>query len=87
MPKGDGWADAVEVPILESVERWTDIKLEDGSAVRVKTVVLSAARLEGQYDGDGNPLYALRAHNVMAVTDAPERLRKQNALSPPKEVQ
>jgi hypothetical protein len=70
-----GPAEAVEVGVSEAVERWTDIKLEDGSSLRIKAVILGALRVEGQYDQDGNPLYMIKANQVMTVS-APDHLRK-----------
>jgi hypothetical protein len=68
-------ADAVEVGVSESIERWTDVKLDDGSTLRIKTVILGAVRLEGQYDQEGNPMYMVKANQVMTVS-APDHLRK-----------
>ena len=67
--------DVVEVPVEESTERWTDVKLQDGSLLRLKTVIMAALRVEGHYDPEGNPFYQLKVNQVMSVT-APEHLRK-----------
>jgi hypothetical protein len=69
-------ADAVEVGVTESVERWTDVKLDDGSSLRLKAVVLTAVRLEDQYDPEGNPQYLVKVNQVMTVVSAPDHLRK-----------
>lgn len=74
LPTG-GTADAVEIGVSEATERWTDIKLEDGSFLRIKAVVMGVVRLEGQFDPDGNPMYMVRANQVMSVS-APDHLRK-----------
>ena len=74
LPTG-GVADEVEVSVAEATERWTDIKLEDGSSLRIKAVIIGAVRLEGQYDPEGNPMYMVKANQVMAVS-APDHLRK-----------
>jgi hypothetical protein len=73
---GIGLADVVEVAVTESTERWTDVKLEDGTEIRVKPVIVGAARVENQYDPEGNPLYQLRINQVMTVTNTPDHLRK-----------
>jgi len=44
--------------------------------LRLKPVVVGAVRIEGHYDPDGNPMYALKANQVMIVTSAPDHLRK-----------
>jgi len=73
--------DAVEVGVSDTTERWTDIRLEDGSTLRIKSVIIGAFRLEGQYDQDGNPLYMVKANQVMTVS-APEHLRKGSGGAP-----
>jgi hypothetical protein len=74
--------DAVVVPINESVERWTDLTLEDGSNVRLKVNALSAARIENNWDKDGNPIYMITSNQVMIVGSAPEKLRKPQPQGP-----
>jgi len=77
-----GPADAVEVAVNEATERWTDLKLADGTELRIKTVVLAVSRIEGHYDQDGNPLYQIKANQIMTAS-APAELR-QGASSPSK---
>lgn len=83
---GIGLVDAIEVGVSESTERWTDITLEDGSVLRLKSVVLGAIRIEGQYDMEGKPVYSLKINQVMVVVSAPDHLRK-GAEGGPKGVQ
>jgi hypothetical protein len=68
--------EGTEIAVKESVERWTEITLEDGSVLRIKPAVLSAVRIDGQYDPEGNPMYALRAGQVLTVFSTPDMLRK-----------
>ena len=68
--------DGNEVPITESTERWTELRLEDGTVIRVKPNVLSAVRLDGRYDQDGNPMYAIRGSQTMTIVSTPDHLRK-----------
>ena len=77
---GLGLVDGFEVNVAESTERWTEVKLEDGSVLRVKPVIMRALRLEERYDPEGNPLYSLRINPIMVVTSAPDHLRQ-----PPKD--
>jgi hypothetical protein len=65
-----------DVPIKESTERWTEIHLEDGSVLKVKASVLSAIRVDGQYDPEGNPAYSVKTQLQMVVVTAPEHLKK-----------
>lgn len=73
--------EGVEVGVSEATERWTDVKLEDGSSLRIKAVILSVLRLDGQYDPEGNPQYLVKANQVMTVS-APDHLRKGGSGAP-----
>jgi hypothetical protein len=68
--------EGTEVAVKESMERWTEVTLEDGSVLRIKPTVLSAIRIDGQYDPEGNPMYALRAGQMLTVVSAPDTLRR-----------
>jgi hypothetical protein len=37
---GDPLVNGVEVPVEESTERWSEYKLEDGSIIRLKQVLM-----------------------------------------------
>jgi hypothetical protein len=76
MPPSGAMTDGFDVPVVESTERWTEIKLEDGSILRIKASVLSAIRVQGQFDNDGNPMYALKSNISMVVVDAPDNLKR-----------
>ena len=69
--------DGVEVPVEESTERWSEIKLEDGTMIRVKQSVASVIRVDGTYDAEGNPLYVVRSAPSVAVVHVDERLRRK----------
>ena len=60
----------VSVEIKESVERFSDLKLEDGTTLKTKVVAVEAIRLEGK-DVDGNPMYVLKSQTVVTVFDSP----------------
>ena len=79
---GIGLVDATEVSISESTERWTDIQLSDGSVLRIKPIVLSALRIENNYDQEGNPLYQLKVNQLMTIASAPDHLKKGAPGSP-----
>lgn len=82
MPPTGTLVDGFDVPVVESTERWTDIKLEDGSVLRIKASVLGAVRVPGQFDPEGNPMYALKSNVQMIVAEAPEHLKR--GYTPPK---
>jgi hypothetical protein len=68
--------DGVEVAIEESTERWTDVRLADGSELRLKPTIVSAIRMIGQFDPEGNPVYAVKAGQLMLISKAPEELKR-----------
>jgi hypothetical protein len=76
LPSG-GNVEAVEVQVEESTERWSEFQLQDGAVVRVKATILSAARMDGQYDQLGNPMYQVNVAPMITIVSVPERLRKK----------
>lgn len=75
-----GEFDGSEVPVKEVTERWSDVVLEDGSTIRIKPNVMKVIRVDGQYDPEGNPLYALQSSQIMMVSNAPAHLRKSATI-------
>ncbi len=73
---GMGDVEGTEVPLAESVERWTELKLEDGSVLRVKPVITAIIRLDGRYDPQGNPMYAIQGAHTMVIGSVPDHLRQ-----------
>jgi len=64
--------DAWDVPIEESIERWTEIRLEDGAVLRVKVVVSNVIRLV-EKDEQGNPRYAINSANAVVLSVPPKK--------------
>lgn len=78
VPGPDGQLqDAVYVGIDESSEKWSEFTLEDGTILRAKMSIVSAARVDGQFDQDGNPMYVTKSHNIVSVVESPEKLRRK----------
>ena len=73
---GVGLVDVFEVSVSESTEKWTEVRLEDGAVLRLKPVVLSAVRVDGRYDSEGNPVYSLKVNQIMTIVSAPDHLRQ-----------
>ncbi len=59
--------DALDIPITQSIEKWSEIHLDDGSIFRVKLNVVSVARLIGKLDENGKPLYFVNGQPGIAV--------------------
>jgi len=68
--------DGSEVGVAESTERWSEITLEDGTVLRIKPNVMSAIRMDGQYDPEGNPVYAVKSAQTVTITSTPANLRR-----------
>ena len=69
--------DGSEVQVSESNEKWSEFTLEDGTILRIKTSLVSAIRIDGEFDQEGNPSYALKMQPMIAVISAPERLKQR----------
>ena len=83
VPAPDGkLLDGLEVPVIESTERWTEVKLEDGTILRVKPSVLSAIRIPGQFDPEGNPMYVIKATNTLTVVEAADIHKRGESAKP-----
>jgi len=57
-------------------EPWSIYKLEDGTVVRLKTILGSVSRLVDRYKPDGEPIYLLGVGG-MPMMDVPPELRQQ----------
>ena len=67
--------DAAEMPFQNVAEHWNEYLLNDGSVIRLKSVVTEILKLEGKYDADGNPQYLIKSAQVVSVSGS-ERARK-----------
>jgi len=56
-------------------EPWTVYRLEDGTVLKVKTILASVARLIDRYKPDGEPIYVLGVGG-MPVLEVPLGLRR-----------
>lgn len=55
-------------------EGWNNYQLDDGTTMKIKTVLLNVARLD-EFDQQGNPVYTFQAQQIVAI-NPPERLKK-----------
>jgi hypothetical protein len=68
--------DATRVPVVRTnQEAWSEYLLDDGTIIRMKIVITDVLRIDGVYDGDGNPVYQIKSGNV-ASSIPPEQLRR-----------
>jgi hypothetical protein len=75
---GGQMAEGEEVDVDEANERWSDITLTDGTKIKVKAVVASVIRIDGQYDAIGQPLYLVKSTTAVSVVSVPDNLRRQH---------
>ena len=61
--------------IVEAKEGWSEYKLDDGSKIRVKGVLLEAKRAVGQFSLEGDPLYVMQITMVQQLV-SPDNLKK-----------
>jgi hypothetical protein len=60
-------AEGFEIPIRESVERWSDITLEDGTTFRAKISIIGVVRVTDRVDAQGNPIFLVNAAPTIAM--------------------
>lgn len=73
-PSGN-WVEGVQIDIEESIERFSELKLRDGTILKVKMSVIEAIRLDDKKDEDGNPTYILKSQNIVDVFYCPDELK------------
>jgi hypothetical protein len=59
------------IPFRINSENFNEYVLEDGTVLRLKVVVQSVMRVEGEQDPLGNPAYVVLSTNVVSV-DPPD---------------
>ena len=55
------------VPITEFIDRPSQLKLQDGTVLSMRTFVLEAVRLHGIKDNSGNPTYVIQSGTNIAL--------------------
>ena len=68
-------AQAIEVPIARSDERWSEFTLEDGTVIRGKLNLISILRVVDEYDPAGFPVYQFNAAPALGFAEVPEHLK------------
>ena len=75
----DGPAGAVstaqDVDVLEAKEVWSEYRLSDGTVLRIKPVMITISRMEGEHTIEGDPVYNMKSTLVTDVR-APQELKK-----------
>lgn len=67
--------DTIEMPFQTGAEHWNEYVVNDGSVIRLKTVVTDILKVDGQFDANGNPAYFVKSSQVISVSPS-DRARK-----------
>jgi len=63
----DSPENTIEVEILEAKERWSEYRLAVGTTLRLRPVMISVFRADGQYTPDGDPIYNMKSTLITDV--------------------
>ncbi len=66
---------AQDVDVLEAKEVWSEYRLADGTVLRIKPVMITVSRIEGEHTIEGDPVYNMKSTLVTDVR-APQELKK-----------
>ena len=70
----------IGVPIRHTVDRLSEIHLEDGTVLIYKAPALRVWRHKSQYSQEGNPLYHIQTGNLVAeASSVPGDLKKSDS--------
>ena len=58
-------------------EEWNEYDLEDGTTIRMKTIVSEVVRIPDEYDRENNPIYVVKSTN-MVVVNSPDHIKKKS---------
>lgn len=63
------------VLVENQVENPSTYNLEDGTQIRMRTVLMEVIRLDGHFNADGDTIYLLKHQNLL-TTNVPEKYRR-----------
>ena len=64
-----------------SAEPWNQYRLEDGTIIKMKNVLMEVTRLD-QFDDKGNPIYQFAAQQIVSVEVTDELKHKKDQSVP-----
>lgn len=70
------------VPITHHGAQESEFKLDDGTTLRIRPVLIEARRLTGQWAPDGDPVYVTKVGFAIS-TQAPSNLRQGAPVKKP----
>lgn len=57
-------------------EAWNVYSLQDGTKLKMKSVVAQVIRLEGEYNPQGDPVYVVNSQNIVSA-QVPDHLKQK----------
>ena len=60
--------DCILVDTVEAKEPWSEYHLSDGSIIKMRSILVEIWRVKGEFDNEGNPVYVLKAGDVLNIT-------------------
>ena len=66
---------AQDVDVLQAKEVWSEYRLADGTVLRIKPVMITISRIDGEHTIEGDPVYNMKSTLVTDVR-APQELKK-----------
>ncbi len=73
-PLSQRQVDAEQVDFEAKSEPWEIYELADGTVLKIRSILTSVLRIEGEYDQGGNPIYVVSTQNIVQA-NAPKKLR------------
>lgn len=70
---GDAWYEGVPVEVNQANEYWNTYLLDDGTELRIKTVVMNIHRVDEKLDQQGNPTYYVAATTLVDPRMPPKK--------------
>jgi hypothetical protein len=64
------------VSFQTGAEHWNEYLVDDGTVIRVKLIATEIVKVDGYWDPQGNPLYAVGSTNL-SVVSSPDHLKKK----------
>lgn len=72
-----GKLEGIEVDITSSNEQVSELRLEDGTVLKVKPSIIQVVRSVSQWDFEGNPIYNVRGQFTVLISEISEELKKR----------
>ena len=70
-------AEAYNIPIKHCVDKASEVHLDDGTILLIKTPVVNVVRVIDEYAADGNPQYHVQSATLISVKFCPEDLKRK----------